>query len=664
VSLELLTRRITRRSDDTDTRPAQRSGSPVGARQVVGVAGLVGVLSGVVFHNPVLVLCGLVMTTTALLMRRVSWDLALPAAVMLLLAASTLVAVPAGFLQLDLLARPWILAVLYIAYAGSGAVWVWRPAVPLFTTAAPKGGYGWAAYSTAVIAAGIGLAQSFGERMAASWAFGGTDLAQHMILLQDVQRSGSLDYSANGYPRAFHMLAAFVSVPNPPLSHPLQLLSYDTRLMAAATWLSLALLLWVGVTLALRLGDARSLPRLVPVGAATVFGTGLLLLNSFVVTFVYMGAASSLLAVVVMFALPLAALGLDTSRRHLMVLPTVSATSVMLLAHLWQPLIVVPLLAIAAYAAPGRRAMRSFLIERPWHWPDRGVVLSAAVPVVMLAVGSVPVLGIQTGGGVSLAATGGEIPHVPWFALLLGLVVAPWMGRDLVRGPTRLYLGSVAGLLVATAVMLRGANHGFDLSQYYPVKVLWFLTIVLGPVLSLAGVALGLRLLRPVWRLLGRLGGFALVCRVALVATLSAIAFAFCLPSLLGNASATWGSLARYPSTHGKTDLASSGAVSAERFDIATRFGTRYKPAVTVPVAVGLSTGLDHYGPYIVSKLISFQTGQPQSNGHPLEACSDVALVTGGSKDAVVITQMDPKVLRSIMRKQGCGDVRVVKIPG
>jgi hypothetical protein len=664
VSLELLTRRITGRSDDTGTRPAQPSGSRVDTRQVVGLAGLVGVLSGVAFLNPVLVLCGLVMTTTALLMRRVSWDLALPAGVILILAVSTLVAVPAGFLQLDLLARPWILAVLYIAYAGWGAVWVWRPAVPLFTTAAPKRGYGWVAYSTAAVAAGIGLAQSFGERMAASWAFGATDLAQHMILVQGVQRSGSLDYSADGYPRAFHMLAAFVSVPNPPLSHPVQLLSYDMRLMAAATWLSLALLLWAGITLALRLGDARSLPRLVAVGAALVFGSGLLLLNSFVVTFVYMGAASSLLAVVVIFALPLALLGLDTSRRHLIVVLAVAAMSVMLLAHLWQPLIVVPLLAMAAYVCPGLRAIRSCLTVTAWHRPGIGAVLAVVASVVMLAVGAVPVVGVQTGGGVSLAATAGEIPHVPWVALFLGLVVAAWMIRDLVRGSTRLYLGSVAGLLVATAVMLRGASHGFDLTQYYPMKVLWFLAIVLGPVLALAAVDVGRRLLRPVWGLLGRLGSFTSVSRAGLVAVLCALAFAFCLPLLLGNASTTWGSLARFPATQGKTDPSSSGAVSAERFDIATRYGSRYAPAVTVPVAVGLSTGWDHFGPYIVSKLIGFQTGQAQINGQAAGVCSDVALLTAGSGHAVVITQMDPKVLRGIMKKNGCGDVRVVKIPG
>jgi hypothetical protein len=664
VSLDLRARRISKVGTDNNARLANTRASAVGGRQVVGAAGLVVVLAGVAFLNPVLVLCGLVLTTTSLLMRRVAWDLALPAGVIALLAISTLVAVPAGLLDVDLLARPWILASLYIVYTAVGAGWAWRAAPTLVTSAAPTGGYAWTAYACAGIAAVIGLAQSFFERMPASWAFSGTDLAQHMIAVQALQRSGSLHYSANAYPRGFHMLAAFASVPNAPFDHPLALLSYDMRLMAATTWLSLALVLWAGTTLALRLGDARGVPRPVSVGAAALFGAGLLLTNSFVVSFVYMGSAASLLAVAVIFALPLGAMGLITRRHRVIALPAFAATSVMLLGHLWQPLMVVPLLAMATYVAPALRSGRSMLRTRSSYGLGRPLALMISASVVMLAIASVPLLSVQSAGGVALAATAGELPSVPWVVLVLGLVVAAWGTRDLLRGSARLQLGSVAGLLVATAVMLRGAGHGFDLTSYYPMKALWFLTIVLAPILALATVDLGCRVLRPLWRGLGRFGGLTRLCRFAFVACLSALAFTFCLPLLLGNASATWGSLARFPPTRGHTDPASSGAVSAERFDVATRYGTRYAPAVTVPVAAGLSTGWDKYGPYIVSKLISFQTGQPQTGGQTGAVCADVAFATAGSEHAVVITQMDPRVVRKIMAKQGCGDVPVVRIPG
>jgi hypothetical protein len=665
VSLDLLARRNSKAGTYNNARLARTRASAVGGRQVAGAAGLVVVLAGVVFLNPVLVLCGLVLTTSALLMRRLSWDLALPAGVLALLAVSTIVAVAAGLLDIDLLARPWILATLYVLYSAAGAYWSWRPSVPLLSCAAPTGGYGWAAYASAGLAGAIGVAQSFFERMPASWAFTGTDLAQHMILLQDVQRSGSLDYSVSGYPRSFHMLAAFVSVPSPPLDHPLELLSYDMRLVAAATWLCLALVLWAGTTLALRLGAARGAPRLVSVGAAVLFGAGALLTNSFVVTFVYMGAASSLLAIVVVVSLPLAALGLNTRRSRVIVLPVMSATSVMLLAHLWQALIVVPPLAFAVYAVPGLRDVVALATRRKlWDRLGMPFALVTAVSLIMLAAGSIPLLSLQTSGGLALAATAGDLPAVPWLVLCLGLAVAVWMIRDFLRGSTRLFLGSVGGLLLATAVMLRGANNGFDLHQYYPMKVLWFLTIMLGPILALTAVDTGRRLFRPVWRSLDRLGGLTRVCRAAVVASLCAVGFAFCLPPLLGNASTTLASLARYAPRHGQSDSTSIGAVSSARFDIATSYGTRYAAAVTVPVAVADTTELDHYGPYVVSKLISFQTGQPQSYGQAADVCSDVTAVTAGSGRAVVITQMDPDALRAIMKKKGCGDVPVVKIPG
>jgi hypothetical protein len=663
VSLDLLTR-ISRAGADTTARLAQPGGPAVAARRALGAAGLLCVVAGVLLLNPTLVLCGLVITTTGLLMRWLAWDLALPAAVIGLLVLSTLVAVAGGLLGLDLLVSPWIVASIYVVYGGAAAYWVWRPSVQLITSPPPTGGFAWVTYSAAAIAAAIGLAQSFFERMSASWAFEGTDLAQHMILVQQVQRSGSLDYSVFGYPRAFHMLMAFVSVPGPPLDNPLALLSYDMRLVAAATWLALALVLWTGVTLVLRLGAARGAPQSVAVGAAALFGAGALLTNTFVVTFVYMGAAASLLAVAVIFASPLAVLGLDARRRRVVVLPVWAATSVMLLAHLWQPLIMVPPLMLVAYAAPG---LRDVLARATWRRPKenlrRPLALVLAASLVTLAVASVPILSIQSAGGVALAATSGQLPDIPWPVVLLGLAVAAFMIRDLRRGSTRVYLGSVSGVLLTVAVMLQGANHGFDLHQYYPMKVLWILTILLGPILALAAVDLGWRLLRPVWRRLGGFGPFARISRFALAASLCAVAFAFCLPPLLGNGSTSWASLARQAPSHGPTDISSSGAVSAERFDIAAAYGMRYGHASTVPVAVGLSTGWDHYGPNIVSKLISFQTTQLETAGQVADVCSEVAAVALGSGSAVVITQMDPDVLRAVMKQNGCGDVRVVKIP-
>jgi hypothetical protein len=386
-----------------------------------------------------------------------------------------------------------------------------------------------------------------------------------------------------------------------------------------------------------------------------------LLTSSFVVTFVYNGAASSLVAVVVILALPLAVLGLETRRRRLIVLPAVAAASVMLLAHLWQPLVAVPLLAITAYAIPALRTGWSMLRRNRPPGFGRQVTLVATGSAVMLAVASVPLLSVQAAGGVALAVTGGEIPQVPLLVLLLGMLVAAWLIRDLVRGSTRVYLGSVGGLVIALAALVHGANRGLALGQYYPMKVLWFLTIVLSPALALAIVDLGRRALRPVWRSLGSLPRTG---HAVLVASLSVVAVAVCVSSLAGNTSATLASLARYSPDAGRADLSTVGGVSSARFAIATRYATRYSPAVTVPVALGLSSAHDRNGPYIVSKLISFQTGQPQNGGRAAAVCADVKLATGGSEHAVVITQMDLQALRKIMAKQGCAQVPVVRIPG
>jgi hypothetical protein len=228
----------------------------------------------------------------------------------------------------------------------------------------------------------------------------------------------------------------------------------------------------------------------------------------------------------------------------------------------------------------------------------------------------------------------------------------------------RLYLGSVVGLLVVFAVLLRGAGNGLDVRQYYPMKGLWFLVLVLGPVVAVLVADVGRRLLRPLWLRLDRLGSAARVSRICLAALICAIAFTFWLPQLLGNAALTGTSLTREPVATGRVDRANFTSVSAERYDIATRYVGRYRPAVTVPVAVGMSLGGSADGPHLVSKLMVFQDGQPETLGHPASVCTDVAAVTATGAGAVVMTQMNVATLRAAMQAQGCAGVRVAKIPG
>jgi hypothetical protein len=632
------------------------------SRRILCLAGLLFVLAGVGLPNPVLVLCGLVLAASGLLMRWLPWDLAIPAAVAGLLAAATLVGLAGGFLGINLVARPWIVAAVLVSCSAAATFTAGRPGPSFVTRPAPAGGFAWAAYVPAALTALIGLAQAFSERLSASWGFAATDLSAHMIIVQDIQRSGLLDYSGSDYPRAFHMLAALVSVPGAPAIRSADLVGYDLRLVAASTWLSLALLLWTGTTFTLRLGAALRLPRLVAVGAAAAFGACALITNTFIVVFVYMGAAPSLLAVAVLWSLPVAALALRGRSNRVIVLPLLAAMAVMLLAHLWQTLIVVPPLALACYAAP-RLPSASSLLRHPRRLgsPRRNLVVVTAA-LGMLAVGAIPVLSVQRAGGVALAATPGAIPPPPWLVLTLAPVAVGWLMWHCRRGWSRLYVGSLLGLLLATGLMLRGADQGLDVTQYYPLKVLWFLAIVLGPVLALCAVDLGWRVLGPLWRVLARSGQHGWVSRSALAACLALAAITLWLPAQLEHGSKAWRAVD--PRSHTQQSEPRSTQVSAERYDIAMDYGTRYRPAVTVPVAVGLTRPSDSYGSYIVSKLISFRTGQAQSRGSSLASvCSDVEQAAG-SADAVVITQMGAATLRTALQKQGCGDVRVVRIPG
>jgi hypothetical protein len=103
--------------------------------------------------------------------------------------------------------------------------------------------------------------------------------------------------------------------------------------------------------------------------------------------------------------------------------------------------------------------------------------------------------------------------------------------------------------------------------------------------------------------------------------------------------------------------------LSRERWDIAARYGTAFRPAVTVPVAVGEKSARPGFGAFAVSRLISFSTGQPQNAGSPGFVCRDVRLAAGEPGRAVVITQGDPGSLRSAMVARGCGSARVVRVP-
>jgi hypothetical protein len=616
------------------------------------------VLAGTMLANPILVLLGLVGATTVLVLRRLPIDVAVPAAVLSLTTAAIAAGLVADVTGVDLLARPWLLTALYVTTSvGVLLASLLRPAP---RPGSPFNRGTWPALLPVAVAVLTALIQAFSLDVAKSWSFWGSDLARHMTLIGGVQQAGALDYGASGYPQGLHMLAALVSVPGAPLQESAALLGYDLRLTASLTWLTTALLLWTGVALTIRLGHRAGLSGRVAAGAALALGGVALLMNSFVNSFIYLGAAPSLLAVVVMWALPLAALARTRWVERFAPVAVASAVAVALLAHLWQALMLVPVAALAVVAVPRLGGLATHLrSSRSWR-----VVLSA-VPsaVVALALAAPPVMGVRSDGGTALAGTLGALPSAPWWVLAPGLLGTGLLVRRLRDSWARLLAGSVLGFVGVTAVMLYGAGNGFDISQYYPMKTLWFLAIFLGPLAALTTVAGALAMLRAAGRLLDRAGPAARVLRITTAALTLAVVGAFWLPLV------TDAGLATRNTWHGSAVSEAAARAgwanwSAQRYDIALAYGSAHSDAVVVPHYVGSSVVFDRDGTRLVSEVLTFLTGQPELTSDRDDVCEKIDLVAGASA-AVVISKLPSDRVRLEMAREGCaGRAPVVLVPG
>jgi hypothetical protein len=323
------------------------------------------------------------------------------------------------------------------------------------------------------------------------------------------------------------------------------------------------------------------------------------------------------------------------------------------LAHLWQALAVVPVVAVAVAWAPAVRGVPRSLrgVRR------RSVVAWLVAVLTVLAVAAVPMLRV-IGEGEAIAAMPAHVPPGPWRVLTLGLVCAALLAAKAGAVPVRLLLGTAVGLIGATIALLVLAGGGFDLTQYYPQKGLWFLALVLAPVLTLALTSTAIVVVRPVWRVAGRIPhGFVL--RWSLVALASVVVLAGWLPWRIGfgiPAVETLQIADGHSFTHPNK--------SAQRLAIASHYGPAYHRRTVVPYVVGASAVLDPRGTQIVSSLLSFQTGQPAIGGDPPSACEAIRIVAGDDP-AVVISKLPRDRVIANMRRNGCaGRAHVVQVPG
>jgi hypothetical protein len=417
--------------------------------------------------------------------------------------------------------------------------------------------------------------------------------------------------------------------------------------MAAATWLTFALMAGAAASVTVRVARLLGSTDAIAVGAAAVCGAGLLLFNQLVLSFVYMGAAPSLLAMVVLWALPLAALELDLRQvpRPGMALLVVATASVALLGHLWQPLAVVPFVALFVVAVRRRPHPSDRL-------PRRFAVLSVGAGLVAVGLPAPAVLSVLHAQGLATAAITGSIPTVPLVLLVGGAGSTAWLAYRRRTASSRAFVGTAAGLVAVAAVLTLGSGR-LDTTQYYVAKPLWFLGVALLPVFAAVGARAVARVVVAARRQSDRLGSMARLTRAFVVASSVALVVAFVLPI-----EAVVGSAALDTVTTQEPTTASSRS-----YTTAVDYATRYAPAVVVPVELGSGPFPDFLPSLITSKLMSFMTGQPQNDGQPLMVCADVRAVAG-THPAVVLTTLDPAVLAPVMRAGGCPDVRVVRLPG
>lgn len=606
-----------------------------------GVAmGAVGVFAG----TPLLLLLGVVAALAGAARQWVRYDVGAVCAVAGLLTAAILSGLLATTLQVDLLASPAAVQVSLLSLAvcaAAGAGRGLRHRAPAPTTKAER--WSWA---PAWAAALLGLLQVSRDGLAASWSLGSSDPAQHVLFLGEIQRSGMLDYGAEAYPRAVHMLLALVASPAARPAGSAEQLVGDLQLYAAATWLSMALVLCAAAGVTHRLGALLDMSRHSAAVAALVVCLPLLLSNATVATYVYMGAAPALLSLAVLWLSVMLGLGHEGVRAPVAV--AAAALSLLLLAHLWQALVLVPLAAGVALALRGPVSRLGGL--RPLGGPRAWWTVIAACAVLVPAA-AVPVLGIQSRGGVSLAGIPGELTPVPWVLLGFALLCAvPLLGHWRDAG-VRLLLGTAAGLLAVIAVLVIGAGEGLDFTQYYPSKAAWYLAVLLAPLAALTVVRMAPSAVRGFATTTGRAGRATRVVRFAAVTVPAVLVLAWFGPTWFAPPLMT-SSVLQPPSS----------APVARTLSVALDAAERPDDVVVVPVGIVGHKAFTRSGAYIVSKLLSFQTRQPVTFGLPDRVCADVEKAAGG-RPAIVVTDLDADLLGRLAVLQGC-DVPVEQLDG
>lgn len=634
----------------------QDPASPAAGRRAVfwpgpaATAVAVLMLAGLLLPNPVCLLVGLVLAAAVCCRRWLPWDAALPVGTLGVLLVAVAAGLAAAFARVDLLRAPHLVAGAWVVLAA--VLVACAPARSrLRAPATARRPWTMLAHLPAGLAAGVAVLQQLDVRRVASWMFRGTDFAEHAVMLERLQSAGFLSYATETYPRGVHALLALVSGPGVPAAGSAALLSYDLRLLAAATWLALALLLWTMSGLVLHAGAALGLSERWRVAVALGMGIVVLHHGSSMLVFVAMAAAPGLLAAVAACTVPLVAMTVPPRGRPGLLLAVVTALAVAALAQTWPPLLPVPLLAFVAAHAAARSSARAGHVTQAPSRP--GLHSPGVLPVVVLAVAAtatvIPLVALMRGGGRAVAAIPGSLPGPSLLVVGVGTVCAVLLLRG--QRTAAASTGAVVGAFVTVAALLVAAGGGFDVAQYYPRKALWFLAVLVLPAAAVLLAAAARWLCLVASRQCSRLGRSARVGRIGCAAVAAAAFVGYVLPVF-----AVAGTLAQ-------TAAQGPRPADARKLDIVLEHPSKYGPARAVPVALGLRHMPTRNDTYVLSKLFGLRTGQPQTSGRAAQPCAAVREVAGDGP-AVVVTDLDAGPLRERMRRQGCGDIPVLTIPG
>ncbi|GAA2169433.1 hypothetical protein [Pedococcus bigeumensis] len=399
----------------------------------------------------------------------------LPAAAVLLVAASTLVGLAANRLPLLSLTQTWPARALLaasglVALALSLRSRALRPQEP---TAAwrPRSWRSAAWVLPGALMGGLGVVPSLDRQGALTGWFNGGDHLRHLMITAGLTHTGAIQYQVMPYPRGWHqMLALWWTSVGTGVDGPGFVAL--TRLEATASWLTVALLALVVASTAKILAQ-RSGGSTGTAAVAGVVAGAAVLGPAFGADYLALGFETAVLA-----TLALAVCGREVLVDHngwRSVL--VAAASFVVVANSWQLLI-----------APAAWALAVTLLRQHRRSPSRRTVAIAVGVLAVTALASVEAaLAVFADVGLSHAAVGGDVSALPWPWLVAGVV---GVGVVLLRLRSSVAHSVMVALVPAATGLAIALVERVSLSSYYPNKTLWAATVLLLP-FGAAALAIG-----------------------------------------------------------------------------------------------------------------------------------------------------------------------------